>query len=209
MTQGLALLTASASASSLRPPYCAASPCQTATDKDLAVLYLGLYLTALGSGGLKPCISSLGGDQFDETSLKERRLSSVYFNWFFFSFVFGGLLGVTVLVYIQDNVGNAVGYGICLALVATGLLVLTSGCRRYRRRLPSGSPLTRIAQVFVASLRRARSPLPAASESMLYEIDHKEAALLGVQKIEHTNYLRYVFNSHLVFMNSYPVMKVR
>ena len=202
----MALLTASASVSSLRPPYCAASPCQAATDKDLAVLYVGLYLLALGSGGLKPCISSLGADQFDEMSVKERRLSSVYFNWFFFSFVFGGLLGVTVLVYVQDNVGNAVGYGICLALVATGLLVLMAGCRRFRRRLPSGSPLTRIAQVLVASLRRARSPLPAASsessESMLYEIDQKEAARLGVQMIEHTNYLRWVSSLVLISLDA-------
>jgi hypothetical protein len=29
------------------------------------VVYMGLYLIAIGSGGIKPCISALGADQFD------------------------------------------------------------------------------------------------------------------------------------------------
>ena len=182
-------MTVSASTSKLQPPHCAAPPCASATSSDLAVLYLGLYLTALGSGGLKPCLSSLGADQFDETHLKERRISSVYFNWFFFSFVSGGLHGVTVLVYIQDNVGNGVGYGICLGLVAAGLSVFLTGTRRYRKRLPSGSPLTRILQVFVAAIRKVHRSVPPSSD-FLFEMDDKEAAHLGVQKIEHTNYFR-------------------
>jgi len=31
-----------------------------------------MYLTALGSGGIKPCVSSFGGDQFKESSARER-----------------------------------------------------------------------------------------------------------------------------------------
>lgn len=188
-SQGMSLMIASASISSLRPPLCAVLPCQPATSQNLAVLYAGLYLIAIGSGGLKPCLSSLGGDQFDETNLKERRLIPVYFNWFFFSFVAGGLLGVTVLVYIQDSVGRGVGYGVCLALVVAGLGTFLAGTRRYRYKYSSGSPFTRIAQVFVAAMRNARRPLPA-SEELLYEIDEKEAAVFGIQKIAHTNYHR-------------------
>jgi solute carrier family 15 (peptide/histidine transporter), member 3/4 len=36
------------------------------------VFWLFMYLTALGSGGIKPCVSSFGGDQFNETSARER-----------------------------------------------------------------------------------------------------------------------------------------
>ncbi|KAG0587899.1 hypothetical protein KC19_2G199600 [Ceratodon purpureus] len=194
---GMSLMTISASIGSLQPPQCAAPPCESATPSDLAVLYVGLYLIALGSGGLKPCLSSLGADQFDETHLKERRLSSVYFNWFFFSFVAGGLLGVTVLVYIQDNIGNAVGYGVCLALVAAGLAVFLAGTRRFRKRLPSGSPLTRILQVFVAAVRKMHRPVPP-SPDFLFEMDDKEAAHLGFQKIDHTNYFRFLDRAAIV-----------
>lgn len=31
-----------------------------------------MYLTALGSGGIKPCVSSFGGDQFQEGNPTER-----------------------------------------------------------------------------------------------------------------------------------------
>jgi hypothetical protein len=37
-----------------------------------APLQAFMYLTALGSGGIKPCVSSFGGDQFKETSARER-----------------------------------------------------------------------------------------------------------------------------------------
>lgn len=203
VSQGMSLMTISASIGSLQPPQCAAPPCESATPSDLAVLYVGLYLIALGSGGLKPCLSSLGADQFDETHLKERRLSSVYFNWFFFSFVAGGLLGVTVLVYIQDNIGNAVGYGVCLALVAAGLAVFLAGTRRFRKRLPSGSPLTRILQVFVAAVRKMHRPVPP-SPDFLFEMDDKEAAHLGFQKIDHTNYFRYHLSNVLPWSTGLP-----
>lgn len=123
---------ASASISSFRPYSCAVTPYETATSTELSVLHLGLYLVAIGSGGLKPCLSSLGADQFDQTHSKESRVPPVYFNWFFFSFVTGGLLGVTVLVYIQDNVGYRIGYGVCLASVAVGLCIFAAGFPLYR-----------------------------------------------------------------------------
>lgn len=36
------------------------------------VFWASMYLTALGGGGIKPCVSSFGGDQFKETSARER-----------------------------------------------------------------------------------------------------------------------------------------
>lgn len=41
-------------------------------DTTKAVFWAFMYLTALGSGGIKPCVSSFGGDQFKETSARER-----------------------------------------------------------------------------------------------------------------------------------------
>lgn len=37
-----------------------------------AVFWVFMYLTALGSGGIKPCVSTFGGDQFREGSVTER-----------------------------------------------------------------------------------------------------------------------------------------
>ncbi|KAL6215718.1 hypothetical protein ACLB2K_015146 [Fragaria x ananassa] len=69
-THGMVLLTVSASVDSLRPP-CTARPCNKATDGQTWFLYAALGLIALGTGGIKPCVSSFGADQFDEADKDE------------------------------------------------------------------------------------------------------------------------------------------
>lgn len=114
----------------------------------------------------------------------------------------GGLLGVTVLVYIQDSVGYRIGYGVCLASVAVGLCVFAAGFPLYRYKRPFGSPLTRIVQVVIAASRNARRSLSA--EDRLYEINNEEAAKLGVRKIDHTNKLRFLDRAAVLEDESTP-----
>ncbi|WVZ55060.1 hypothetical protein U9M48_005773 [Paspalum notatum var. saurae] len=100
----------------------------------MGVLYLGLYLTALGTGGLKSSVSGFGSDQFDDSDAGERRRMARFFNWFFFFFIsIGSLLAVTVLVYVQDHLGRPWGYGACLAaILLLGLSLFLAGTPRYR-----------------------------------------------------------------------------
>uniref|UniRef100_A0A8R7P8T2 Peptide transporter PTR2 n=1 Tax=Triticum urartu TaxID=4572 RepID=A0A8R7P8T2_TRIUA len=44
-------------------------------------VYAGLYLTALGNGGIKPCTSAFGADQFDMADPAERVKKGSFFNW--------------------------------------------------------------------------------------------------------------------------------
>ncbi|KAK6138658.1 hypothetical protein DH2020_027597 [Rehmannia glutinosa] len=157
---------------SLRPPKCTAGSqsCIPASGKQLMVLYMGLYLTALGTGGLKSSVSGFGSDQFDEGDIKERKQMIKFFNWFFFCINIGSLGAVTVLVYIQDNLGREWGYGICACAIVVGLVVFLSGTRRYRFKKLVGSPLTQIAAVFVAAWRKRRLELPSDS-SLLFNVD--------------------------------------
>jgi peptide/histidine transporter 3/4 len=102
--QGMVLLTLSAALPALKPGPCPADsslPCPAASASQLAVLYLGLYLIALGNGGIKPNVSSMGADQFDESHAKEKKHMSSFFNWYYFIISIGSLLSVTVFVYIQ------------------------------------------------------------------------------------------------------------
>ncbi|VFQ93658.1 unnamed protein product [Cuscuta campestris] len=160
---GVTILTISTIIPSLRPPKCeSGSPsCIPATGTQLTVLYAALYLTALGTGGLKSSVSGFGSDQFDETDEKEQRQMVKFFNWFFFFINVGSLAAVTVLVYIQDTLGRRWGYGICGGAIAAAVLVFLSGTKRYRFKKLVGSPLTQVASVLVAAWRKRKLELPS------------------------------------------------
>ncbi|PIM99546.1 H+/oligopeptide symporter [Handroanthus impetiginosus] len=169
---GVTILTISTIIPSLRPPKCTdgSSSCIPASGKQLGVLFTALYLTALGTGGLKSSVSGFGSDQFDESDKTERKQMIKFFSWFYFAINIGSLGAVTILVYIQDNIGREWGYGICACAIVVGLLVFLSGTRRYRFKKLVGSPLTQIAAVFVAAWRKRLLELPSDS-SLLFNID--------------------------------------
>ncbi|GMN32723.1 hypothetical protein TIFTF001_003814 [Ficus carica] len=192
---GLTVLTISTIVPSLRPPKCTAHtvpPCIPASGMQLTVLYTALYLTALGTGGLKSSVSGFGSDQFDETDKEEREKMTKFFSWFFFFISIGSLGAVTVLVYIQDNLGRKWGYGICACAIVLGLVVFLSGTRRYRFKKLGGSPLTQIATVFVAAWKNRNLEMPS-DLSFLYDVDDiSEGHKKMKQKLPHTDQLRFL-----------------
>lgn len=158
------------------------------TKAQTAVVFLALYLIALGTGGIKPCVSSFGADQFDESDESEKKRKSSFFNWFYLSINIGALIAASVLVWIQMNVGWGWGFGIPAVAMAIAVISFFSGSRLYRHQKPGGSPLTRIAQVIVASVRKGGVKVPA-DKSLLYEITVKESAIEGSRKLKHTDQL--------------------
>lgn len=80
---GMVVLTLSATLPVLRVKRCdhEISQCEPAHGWTMVSLYTGLYLVAIGTGGIKACVSALGADQFDEGDQRERKLKSAYFNW--------------------------------------------------------------------------------------------------------------------------------
>ncbi|KAF7097000.1 hypothetical protein CFC21_098871 [Triticum aestivum] len=140
-----------------------------------AAVYLGLYLVALGTGGIKPCAAALGADQFDGADPMERVAKGSFFNWYYFSINIGSLLAATLLVWVQDNIGWTVGFGIPTVLIGFGLAVFVAGGRIYRYTPlgRGGSPLARVFQVVVAATRNCRLELPDDS-SALHENDRAE-----------------------------------
>lgn len=192
---GVAILTISTIIPALQPPKCTLnSPsCVPATATQLTVLYGALYLTALGTGGLKSSVSGFGSDQFDDTDKEERTQMTNFFNWFFFFISIGSLAAVTVLVYIQDHLGRQWGYGICVCAIVIGLVVFLYGTRWYRFKKLVGSPLTQIAAAFVAAWRRRHLELPSDS-SLLFNVDDvvSEGNEKKKQKLPHTKQFRFL-----------------
>jgi dipeptide/tripeptide permease len=110
----------------------------------LGVYFGGLYIVALGNGGTKPNISTIGADEFDPRE-KMHKLS--FFNWWMFTIFVGILFSSTVLVYLQDNVSWSVGYGIPTLGLMISVSIFLTGTRLYRHKVPQGSPFTRMGKV--------------------------------------------------------------
>ncbi|KAJ4806558.1 Protein NRT1/ PTR FAMILY 8.5 [Rhynchospora pubera] len=182
---GMAVLTVSASLPGK------SSPSQT------LAFFLGLYLIALGAGGIKPCVSSFGADQFDDTDPLERPKKGSFFNWFYFSINTGSLISGTILVYIQDNYGWGLGFGIPTLFMALAIGSFFIGSGIYRFQKPGGSPIIRICQVIVAAFRKWRVQLPD-DESFLYEVPGKNSAIEGSRKLDHTNELRFLDKAAII-----------
>ncbi|TKY63451.1 NRT1/ PTR FAMILY 8.1 [Spatholobus suberectus] len=186
---GMALLTFSAIAPGLKPS-CDANGCHP-TSGQTAACFIGLYLIALGTGGIKPCVSSFGADQFDENDDTERKKKSSFFNWFYFSINIGSLIASSVLVWIQTNVGWGWGFGVPAVAMIIAIIFFFIGSKWYRLQLPGGSPLTRICQVIVAASRKGGLQVPD-NKSLLYETADAESNIKGCRKLEHTNKLKWL-----------------
>uniref|UniRef100_A0A0E0B750 Major facilitator superfamily (MFS) profile domain-containing protein n=1 Tax=Oryza glumipatula TaxID=40148 RepID=A0A0E0B750_9ORYZ len=154
-------------------------------------VYLGLYLVAFGNGGVKPCTSAFGADQFDGGDAAELRRKGSFFNWYTFMINSGSLLASTVLVWLQDNVGWGISFVIVVVVMAFFLAVFFAGSTVYRYRPVGGSPLTGVCQVVVAAVRKWHLVLPDDS-SLLYEpqvADHR---------IKHTDQFRFLDKAAIV-----------
>ncbi|KAJ4955543.1 hypothetical protein NE237_012326 [Protea cynaroides] len=205
---GMCLLTLAVSLPALRPPPCNqidVTKCKQAGSTQLGVFYAALYILAIGTGGTKPNISTIGADQFDIFDPKEKAHKLSFFNWWMFSIFFGTLFANTFLVYIQDNVGWALGYGLPCIGLAISVMIFLAGTPFYRHRLPTGSPFTRMARVIVAAIRKWRVLIPSDPKE-LYELDLEEYASKGKFRIDSTNTLRFLNKGSVITGSNSPWM---
>ncbi|MCI02001.1 peptide transporter PTR2-like, partial [Trifolium medium] len=165
---------------------CVNSVCQSATLAQSAVFFLGLYLIALGTGGIKPCIVPFGADQFDDTDHKEKASKGSFFNWIYFAANIGALLSATILVWIEENVGWGLGYGISALFIGIGIIIFFLGTPIYRFQRPTGSSLTRICQVISAALFKWKLEVPQ-DNCLLFEIGVTNSSIEGSSRLEHTD----------------------
>ncbi|KAK9168301.1 hypothetical protein Syun_000441 [Stephania yunnanensis] len=79
------------------------------------------------------------------------------------------LIGVTLIVYVQDHVSWAAADIILTTVMAMSIAVFLIGRPFYRYRAAKGSPLTPMLQVLVAAIRNRKLRLPS-DPSLLYEV---------------------------------------
>jgi peptide/histidine transporter 3/4 len=166
-------------------PTCAGPDCLQDGSFKSFVFFLGLYMMAIGAGGIKPCVSSFGADQFDDSIPAERLKKDSFFNWFFFAIYIGSFVSGTAVVWVQDHCGWVVGLGIPTLFIAFAIASFMLGSSSYRFQKPLGSPIVRVFQVLVAATRKWAIRVPR-DDSLL----HEAPEMVDVHKLQHTPELR-------------------
>jgi len=95
-------------------------------------LYAGLGLIALGSGGIKPCVSAFCGDQFkaDQAELLQKA-----YGLFYWSINFGSFFSFLVIPWLKTTWGYRVAFGVPGVLMLIATLIFWLG-RKYYHRIP-------------------------------------------------------------------------
>ena len=90
--------------------------------------YTGLLLIALGSGGIKPLVSSFVGDQFTQSN---KHLAKIVYDVFYASINFGSLFASLLMPLILKGFGPAVAFGIPGILMFIATIIFWMGRHKY------------------------------------------------------------------------------
>lgn len=103
-------------------------------------LCVGLSLIAIGSGGIKPCVSANVGDQFGATN---QHLISRAFGWFYFAINFGSFFSILLIPWVLQNHSPGLAFGIPGILMGLATIIFWLGRWKFVRVPPAGKSFFR------------------------------------------------------------------
>jgi len=114
--------------------YCAGHAA-LALDETRTGLAIGLALIAIGSGGIKPCVSAHVGDQFGPSN--EHLLTRV-FSWFYFAINLGAFASSLLTPWLLDRHGPWLAFGVPGLFMAVATLIFWLGRHTFVHVPPAG-----------------------------------------------------------------------
>ncbi|HZR08662.1 MAG TPA: MFS transporter [Myxococcales bacterium] len=133
--------------------YCAGHACLALFPDDRTGFYAGLALIALGSGGIKPCVSALVGDQF---TADNKHLVNKVFAVFYWSINLGSFFASLLIPKTLRLFGPAVAFGIPGVLMAIATFVFWLGRDHYVKVPPARSDPHSFGAVMRSAWRNRR-----------------------------------------------------
>ncbi len=98
-------------------------------------LLVGLSLIAIGSGGIKPCVSAHVGDQFGN---RNAHLLTRVFGWFYISINIGAFVSMWLTPILLERYGAKVAFGTPGVFMALATVVFWLGRNRFVHIPPGG-----------------------------------------------------------------------
>ncbi len=133
--------------------YCAGHACLALFPDHRTGFYAGLALIALGSGGIKPCVSALVGDQF---TADNKHLVNKVFAVFYWSINLGSFFASLLIPKTLRLFGPAVAFGIPGVLMAIATFVFWLGRDHYVKVPPARSDPHSFGAVIRSAWRNRR-----------------------------------------------------
>jgi POT family proton-dependent oligopeptide transporter len=108
--------------------YCAGHAALSIFENNIPGTYFGLALIAVGSGGIKPCVSAHVGDQFGKSNWK---LIPKIYQIFYFSINFGSFFSTLLIPLFKEWWGWSVAFAIPGVLMAIATFFFWLGRNRF------------------------------------------------------------------------------
>jgi len=127
---------------------------------------IGLALIAIGTGGIKPCVSAFGGDQFKLP--EQARQLQTFFSVFYFSINAGSLISTVLTPVLREDVecfGDdtcySLAFGVPAILMFVATLIIIMGKPLYKMVPPQGNILTRVFGSIGHAIKQKFNHVPA------------------------------------------------
>ncbi|XP_043465187.1 peptide transporter family 1 isoform X2 [Leptopilina heterotoma] len=120
---------------------------------------LGLVLVALGTGGIKPCVSAFGGDQF---IMPQQEIAlTTFFSLFYFAINSGSLISTFITPILREDI-KCFGIDSCFSLaflvpavlMALSIVIFILGKPLYRIKKPEGNVVLNVSKCIAHAIRR-------------------------------------------------------
>ncbi|GAB0094456.1 peptide transporter family 1 [Sergentomyia squamirostris] len=115
-----------------------------------AITIVGLLLIAFGSGGIKPCVTALGADQFKLP--EQMKQMATYFSLFYFSINTGSMISTLVTPILRQDVQCfdedtcfSLAFGVPAILMFTSIIIFVAGKFLYVLKPPAGNMLVKVS----------------------------------------------------------------
>ncbi|XP_032597166.1 peptide transporter family 1 isoform X2 [Drosophila grimshawi] len=165
------------------------------------VTAVGLLLIALGTGGIKPCVSAFGGDQF---KLPAQALDLLqFFSLFYFAINAGSTISTMVTPILRADVhcfGDddcySLAFGVPALLMIVSMVIFVAGRSRYTRNPPSGHMIFGVSQCITNAIKGWCEN--SANEPHEHFLDYAEP-VVGKQIVHETKCLTRILLLYMSF----------